>query len=103
MKVACTCYDNVSMFLELNMLKWENLPELGRATGDRERSGIREVDRASCWLGRADACFGCVSCERQIFGRVVIIILLKWGVEVVVELVEERIWSSIRQGQCRRE
>jgi hypothetical protein len=48
------------MFLELNMLGEENLPELGRATGDRERSGTREVDRAFCWLGRVDACFGCV-------------------------------------------
>jgi hypothetical protein len=37
MKVVCTCYDNVS--IELNMLGEENLPELGRATGDREQIG----------------------------------------------------------------
>jgi hypothetical protein len=86
------------MFLELNMFKWENLPELGRATGNRERSGTREVDRVCRWLGRVDACFGCVYCEREVFGRVILTILLKWGVEVVVKLVEGTI--CIRQGKA---
>jgi hypothetical protein len=99
MKIACICWDYVRICL--TMFTWEDLLEKVRATPDRVRSGSRGVDRPSWWLNRVDACFGCVFCERQVFERVALRVLLAPRAETVVELVEEKHLGSRKSGQLR--